>query len=272
MKSHLSGFAVFGPDATPPQQHIFELYHENSKLRPGIAPPRPEVFAAPQSKPRSVKPNRYPHAQVFRLPSFDDADWISLSWLGLISKRRSYRQFETRALPLTSLAAILHSAYGVTRASPNIAANDHERRHSPSAGALFPLEIYAALNYTDTPPPGLYHYSSGDHALAQLAALDPAKVLQRSCLDGATIGSAPLILIIAAAFGQTTAKYGDRGYRYILLEAGHVAQTITLAAVSLGLATLPIGGFNDDKINAWIGLDGVNEAVCYMIGIGEPVT
>lgn len=263
MKSYLSGIKVFGPGADSAPQRLFELYHENSKLRPNSNPVLPTAFSLGKVSPAPVQRRRYPHTPSFALPFWEQADWKPASLAQWAVKRRTHRAFESRPLPMTSLAALLYCAYG-------LAEGQIQRRPAPSAGALFPLEIYAALNYSTTPPPGLYHYAAGDHALAQLGTEEPAKLLAESFLEGADISTAPVIVVIAAAFGRTTAKYGDRGYRYILLEAGHVAQNIALAAVSLGLATFPIGGFYDDKINAWLGLDGVNEAVCYMIGIGAP--
>lgn len=264
MKSHLSGFRVFGSGADSVPQRLFELYHENSKLRPNLTPQVPRVFAPGQENPAPVQPKKYPNAPSFALPPWEQADFEPASLVQCVTNRRTHRKFESRPLPVASLAALLHCAYGLTN-------RQHQRHQVPSAGALFPLEIYTALNYSMTPPPGLYHYSPGDHALGQLNANEPARMLAHSFLEGADISAAPLIVVIAAAFGRTTAKYGDRGYRYILLEAGHVAQNIALAAVALDLATFPVGGFYDDKVNAWLGLDGVNEAACYMIGIGAPI-
>lgn len=234
-------------------------------------PPRPETFAMQQSETLPLRTNRYPHARLFPLPPPSHANWSSLSWLDLVAKRRTCRRFKDLGLPAASLGAILYSAYGLMAPLPCSDGGDLVRRPSPSAGATYPLEIYVALNHSDDPPSGLYHYSSSDHALAQLSTHSPAQSLERMCLQGESVSSAPLVMIISAVFGRTTAKYGDRGYRYILLEAGHVAQTIALAAASLGLNTLPIGGFVDDKIDAWIGLDGVNQSACYLIGVGEPV-
>lgn len=264
MKSHLSGFRVFGPGTDSAPQRLFELYHENSKLRPNPTPVLPRAFALGEVNPTPIQRKRYPHAPSFALPPWEQADWDPASLAQLIARRQTHRRFESRALPVTSLAALLHCAYG-------FADSPHQHRHAPSAGALFPLEIYTALNYSATLPPGLYHYGPSDHSLAQLDANEPTKMLAQSSLEGADISTAPLVVVIAAVFGKTTAKYGDRGYRYILLEAGHVAQDIALAAVALGLATFPVGGFYDDKVNAWLGLDGVNEAACYMMGIGVPI-
>ena len=263
MKSQLSGSKIFGSGADSAPQRLFELYHENSKLRPNLSPQSPKAFALDELHPTPVNANKYPHAPSFALPTWAQAEWGAESLPGLVAKRRTHRKFESRALPQASLAALLHCAYGVADCPL-------ERRHVPSAGALFPLEIYIALNYSMTPPAGLYHYSPSDHALAQLNNTVPTKILAQSLPEGADISAAPMVVVITAGFGKTTAKYGDRGYRYILLEAGHVAQNISLTAVALGLATFPVGGFYDDKINAWLGLDGVNQAACYLIGIGHP--
>lgn len=263
MKSHLLGFGVFGPDADTAPQRLSELFHENTKLRSPFAPELPVALASAPPGPAAQRHKRFPQAPSFALPPWEQAGWATTNLAHLIAQRRTFRNLRAQALPHASLSALLHCANGLALGQPH-------RRAVPSAGALFPLEIYVAANACPPLPPGLYHYGPGDHALAQLDTRPPAPLLKQGCLDGGDLSAAPVVLLIAAVLGRTTAKYGDRGYRYILLEAGHMAQNIALAATALGLATFPVGGFLDDPINAWLGVDGVNEVACYLIGIGTP--
>ena len=265
MKTRLSGFPVFLPDEPQDQSELHELFHENTKLRPGIVPESPKR-PLPPPQPRSTR-LRFPNAPITPLPPPEAAPWREVSWMDLVSRRRTNRNFKPSSLGMESISAMLHCAYrSITRHQPSDLSHT---RPSPSAGALYPLEVYVAINHSDTSGFGLYHYDADRHRIARLSDDLPSGILQEICLDGAALHDAALVLIVTARFGYTTSKYGDRGYRYVLLEAGHVAQTVMLTATALGLASFPVGGFIDDRVNEWLGVDGVNEATCYMIGVGE---
>ena len=142
------------------------------------------------------------------------------------------------------------------------------RRAAPSGGALYPLETYAvALNVT-TLSPGIFHYRNLDHALERIgpAALDDV----RAFLPPKLLDDRPAVLLaLSAVFARTQMKYLERGYRFALLEAGHIDQNLLLVATALGLSAVPVGGFWDEPFNEFLGLDPDEEAVVYSVLVGE---
>ncbi len=185
----------------------------------------------------------------------------------LAQARRSQRAFADTPMSLTTCAGLLRSAYaalGPTTASGNKVL----RRPVPSAGALYPLEVYALVRNVTGLAAGIYHYDAIGDDLEVLGgdtwqASGPETFLTWDC-----VATAPLIVCLGAEFARTQNKYGARGYRFVLFEAGHVVQNLCLAAQEQGLGSLCMGGFYDEKLNQMIGLDGAAEAVIYTIAIG----
>jgi SagB-type dehydrogenase family enzyme len=185
-----------------------------------------------------------------------------------IEARRSCRKFAQRTMPFDKLGRIFHSAYGITGLR-------HENgsswatwgRATPSAGGLYPLELYAAIRKTDTVPDGVYHYNPIEQRLERLTCCAVSDI-NRCLVFPDFVENANIVLMISGAFGETLKKYGPRGYRYVMLEAGHCAQNLCLLAVESGLATVCLGGFNDRAINKTLGFDVQKEAVLYFMGIG----
>ena len=139
----------------------------------------------------------------------------------------------------------------------------------PSGGALYPLEVYVAALRVGGLAPGLYHFDPLRVGLETVRSpVDPAEVAALSTYPQIVSGSAALFLV-AAVFGRTRFKYGLRAYRFALLEAGHLAQNVLLAATGLELAAVPIGGFYDRRTDEFMGLDGVNEATVYTLAVGR---
>ena len=142
-------------------------------------------------------------------------------------------------------------------------------RAVPSGGALYPLELYVAAFRIEGLEPGLYHFDPLAPALAvvhdSLAADDVSSL---STYPEIVAGSAA-VMFIAAVFGRTRFKYGVRGYRFALLEAGHVAQNVLLAATAFGLGAVPLGGYYDRLTDEFLGLDGVNESTLYTVAVGS---
>ena len=142
-------------------------------------------------------------------------------------------------------------------------------RSVPSAGGLYPLELYASLHSVSEVPDGLYHYNVLDHALERLRApLDP-HMLAEAVIPAPFLVNANVLVFISAVFDRTLGKYGARGYRYILLEAGHAAQNLCLVAAERGLASLCVGGFMDARLNGLLELDPRLEATVYCVGLGH---
>jgi len=142
-------------------------------------------------------------------------------------------------------------------------------RSAPSAGALYPIEIYPVVNRVTGLEPGIYHYNVRDHALELLKGGDYRGQLIRYCLGQEMPGTANVVLILTAIFHRTRWKYRERAYRYVMLEAGHIGQNIYLAATAMGMGACAIGAFLDDPINRLLEVDGVREAVVYLLTVGR---
>jgi SagB-type dehydrogenase family enzyme len=187
-----------------------------------------------------------------------------------VARRRSQRSFGDDALAVDELAALLEAGYGVTGGLESPGGDQTlPVRAVPSGGALYPLELYvAALRVTDVEP-GLYHFDPLRRCLEALrTGLEPEEVAALSTYPEIVSASGALILA-AAIFGRTRFKYGLRGYRFALLEAGHIAQNVVLAATALELGAVPLGGFYDRLTDEFLGLDGVNESTVYTIAVGK---
>jgi SagB-type dehydrogenase family enzyme len=140
----------------------------------------------------------------------------------------------------------LWSAQGIT--------NRDGLRTAPSAGALYPLEIYLVAGSVNDLPGGIWHYLPDNHRLEHLSDTDVQPTLAHATLDQAWIREAAAVVVFTAVFGRTTRKYGKRGIRYVHIEAGHAAENLFLQAVSLGLNTVVVGAFQDDAIRNTLGL------------------
>lgn len=185
-----------------------------------------------------------------------------------LAARRSCRCYAARALGAQVLSGLLAGAYGVL---PTPAQGEERvvlRRPVPSAGALYPLELYVCLARIDGVPDGVYRYQPLHHRLEPVRPSPTGAELDELLLAQAYVAQANVLLFVAAGFGRTLDKYGPRGYRYLLLEGGHVVQALCLLAHEHGLASLCIGGFRDSRVNRWLGLDEVHQAVIYAAAIG----
>jgi SagB-type dehydrogenase family enzyme len=186
-----------------------------------------------------------------------------------IRERRSCRAFADRSMPLAWLAGILADAYSVTGLTDGPEGRPMYTRPVPSAGALYPLEIYIATRSVDGLGDGLHHYHALEHALEPMKTGPVLKELGDLLLGQYFLEAANVAVIVTAVFQRTLKKYGPRGYRYVLYEAGHAAQNICLLATELKLGTICTGGFYDGRLNRYLELDGTNEAVLYLVGIGH---
>jgi Nitroreductase len=180
-----------------------------------------------------------------------------------IKKRRSVRSYSKKALTLPQLSQLLFSAQGITGS-----ASGYELRAAPSAGALYPIEVYLVVNNVEELSRGIYHYSVQKHALELLKEGDFRKEITNAGLGQDMLGDANVTFVLSAVFERTQRKYKDRSLRYIYVEAGHISQNISLQAVSLGLGSVCVGAFYDDQVNRLIGLDGNTESAIYLQAVG----
>jgi SagB-type dehydrogenase family enzyme len=177
-----------------------------------------------------------------------------------ISERRSIRAFADEALTLADVSQLLWAAQGIT--------DPAGYRTAPSAGALYPLEVYLVSGKVASLPAGIYRYRPHGHELMKLLDGDRRSDLCSAALSQTAIKQAPVSIVVTAVYERTTQKYRDRGIRYVHLEAGHAAQNVCLEAVSLDLGTVVIGAFQDDDIKKLLPL-GPSEEPLYLIPVGK---
>ena len=182
----------------------------------------------------------------------------------VVAARRSRRSFRDQPVSLEQLSILLQMGYGVTGRGPG----EVRFRSVPSGGALYPLDIYVAAAAVTELDARLHHF---DPLRACLEVLGP---VGRSQLEPLTpypnvVAASSAVVFITATFWRSRFKYGQRGYRFALLEAGHVAQNLLLAATALGLASVPLGGFFDRQVNELLEVDGLHEAALYLIPVGH---
>ena len=196
--------------------------------------------------------------ETILLPQAKTSGDISLE--EAILKRRSHRNFTNKPLTLDQVSQILWSAQGVT---------DKKKGHrsTPSAGAAYPLEIYIVIgkNKVKGLKTGVYHYLPFNHSLVCLKDKDISIRLMLACYGQFWVKTAAVNLIISADYKKVTRKYCQRGIKYAYIEVGHVGQNVCLQAESLGLETVTIGAFSDNKVKKVLGID---EEPLYIMPIG----
>ena len=184
-----------------------------------------------------------------------------------LANRRSHRNFRDKAISADQLSQILWAAYGITSPMPDVPHLRGGLRTTPSAGALYPLEIYVIIGNVEEMAPGIYKYISDGHKLIKVAEGDVRHELSEAALGQRMIREAPVSVLYSAVFSRMTARYGERGIRYTYIELGHSAQNIYLQAEALGLGTVAVGAFNDDKIKQILNLPADEEPL-YIMPIG----
>ncbi len=251
----------------PGDEHLlWELFHENSKTgRYDIFPPDEVVVAYMQSLYDALPFGSYP---LIELPTTRTA--LNLSLEQAILSRETARAMEPCPLSLESLGTLLYYAYGVTRDNKNTIF-PRPFRTVPSGGGLFPLEIFFYTAHVPELAAGLYHFNPAEHHLRLLREGDLRADIASALVQKNIAYDASVIFFITALFERTIFKYGDRGYRFIFLEAGHAAQNINLVAGALGLGVVNVGGYFDRDIDRFLHIDGVTHSTIYMNAIGRSV-
>lgn len=239
-----------------------EAFHEASRLYPNVAPGRlASLLALAASSELQQTSERSSRTHAHR--SGVDLPVVALPSTSLrraIAGRASSLPEHRRPVPLDELAALLVSAYGTRTRDPGLL-----RRPVPSGGALYPLELYVLPLAVPRLDASAFHYDPFRHRLERLRPLgDVAAAL----VDPAVASRAAAVIAITGMVWRARFKYGARGYRFALLEAGHVAQNMALAAAALGVGCLPLGGFFDRDVDRLVGADGLDETTLYLLAIG----
>jgi SagB-type dehydrogenase family enzyme len=215
-----------------------------------------------ENKPETYK--EYADSKQVELPPFDSIKTSDV--MDALKERRSIRHYSGKPLSLEELSYLLWASCGIQRVE-----RGNAFRTAPSAGALYPIETYVLVDAVDGVEPGAYHYSVRTHRLEQLRTgnlghdIVLAALNQKMCIEAAAV------FIWTAVFRRSKWKYKERAYRYIYLDAGHIAGNLTLAATAVGLGTCQIGAIFDDEVNAIIGVDGQEESAIYLSLVGHPI-
>jgi SagB-type dehydrogenase family enzyme len=236
---------------------IGERFHKETSLTwQGVVGDR---FRTKPKEPPQYKV--YPGATKVELPK---PEYTGMTVEEALKKRRSIRNYSTRPISKAQLSQLLFAAQGVTEKIYGKAF-----RTAPSAGALYPFEVYIIANNVQDLPRGVYHYSVLDHTLELVKSGDFRGQVVEAGLSQQMLGEAGVTFILSAIFDRVRCKYGERGCRYVYMEAGHISQNIYLQAVSLGLGSVCVGAFSDEKVNKLIDVDGWKEAVIYLHSVGS---
>ena len=178
---------------------------------------------------------------VMKLPQPKTKGTVSVEQA--IKQRRTVRAFMPRALDLNQLSQLLWAAHGITE-------NTGFKRAAPSAGALYPMDIYVVVGQNSVAQieAGIYHYEPKGHLLSLVEKSDFRNAIVRASLSQAWMAKAPISFIITAEYKRVTVKYGKRGVRYAMIEAGHIGQNLFLQAGALGFKAGIVGAFHDKEL------------------------
>jgi SagB-type dehydrogenase family enzyme len=257
----LVGRGLRQPPQIPAGSDVGVIYHQWSK--PGII----DVLGTVENwggQPPLYK--QYPRAPAIALPP-PDLENGGLPTEHAIVRRRSTRDYSGRSLSLAELSRMLFLGSG-------IATDQWGQKHrtAPSSGALYPIEIYPVVHSVSGLERGVYHYGFERHELRLVNPGDwRARVVEQG-IGQAFLGEANVVVFLTMILQRMRFKYQDRAYRYGLIEAGHIGENLYLAATSMGLGACAVGAFMDDDMNALLGVDGVEEAIVYMLALGKPRT
>ena len=204
----------------------------------------------------------YPACKTVQLPS--QLQEGSLRFTEVLQRRKSIRAFSAQPLSKVDLSFLLWASTGIQRIEQG-----YEFRTAPSAGALYPIETYIAANNLEDLENGIYHYNIRNHLLEEIKTGNFGDDLAHAALDQKMCAAAPVVFVWTAFFRRSKWKYAQRAYRYIYLDAGHIAQNLALAAASITCGSCQVGAFFDDEINSIVGVDGTEESSICLSVVGR---
>lgn len=183
-------------------------------------------------------------SEIISLPAPHDNSQTSIEQA--LQQRRSIRTYSDTPLTLADVSQLLWAAQGIS--------HGERFRTAPSAGALYPLEVYLVAGNVDGLSEGVYKYRPHQHELLKVMDGDKRRELAAAALGQRYVRDGAAVIVIAAVYERTTQKYGQRGIRYVYIEVGHAAQNIYLQAVALNAGTVFVGAFHDDEVKRVLSL------------------
>jgi SagB-type dehydrogenase family enzyme len=233
------------------------IYHQHSSMGPEtqfrLTLPEVEAFTL------NLDYKVYPGAA--RIP-LSHPEPVAVGLENAIRRRHSERSFSPQPVSLDTLAKLLELGCGVTKEQ------QVPRRAAPSPGGLYAVETYALAFSVEGLSRAIYHYAVLDHALELVRPVPGPEVLQPFLPPVLSKAEPAVVLALSVIFPRVQTKYLERGYRFALLEAGHIAQNFLLTATALNLSAVPVGGFWDEPLNSLMGFESTTEALVYFVFIG----
>jgi SagB-type dehydrogenase family enzyme len=250
---------------------ISEVFNENVKLHPStIHAVLPSAqFSDPELLAMTKGYKNYPHVTKIELPTPKEMMGDARTFNDVVTSRKSVKNFGEEPLSLPELSKILWLSYGTTGKVDEHGVGNRLQRVVPSAGGLYPAEVYLGVRNVKGLDQGIYHYNVPNHDLELLKSGDPTELLSEVCCSQPYVPKTGVVLLISAVLARTKSKYGERGYRYALLDIGHLGQNIYLTCTALELAVMTTCGFFDDLGNELLKLDGLDETLMYVAFIGK---
>ncbi len=205
----------------------------------------------------------YPDKPKIELPKQNNIKTETLNHA--ILNRRSIRDFSKKPLSKEQLSYLIWASTGLQRKERGF-----EYRTAPSAGALYPIETYVVINNVKNIAQGVYHYNIESNHLEEIKKGDHRSAIAEAALNQPMCYHAAAVFIWTAIFNRSKCKYGQRAYRYIYLDAGHIAENLALSATSINLGTCQVAALYDDEVNQIIDIDGITESTIYLSVVGVP--
>lgn len=239
--------------------HLYEIYHENSKLN-SVSSSRTLTSEEIYSTSRPVRASVGASRSIAVSEGQGEFDQ-------LLASRRSSRDLQA-SIAYADLVALLWSSAATTGTLQEGDGPVFALRATPSAGGLHPIDVYVIANRVEGIDRGVYYFHPFKEELQLLGRADASRMAGDGFFFQEFIAEAAAIFLLVANFQRTTWKYGERGYRLCLLDAGHLAQNLVLKAIDLGCRCVPIAGFHDALLAAELGIDGVTEALVHSVLVG----
>ncbi len=187
----------------------------------------------------------------------------TLNFFEILARRRSRREYRKKPITLKEISLLCFAAQGITGRI-----DGYFLRTAPSAGALYPVETYIAINFSEEIPPGIYHLEVRSFSLELLKEGYFGDILKDLALGQSFLATASAVFIWSAVLGRTLSRYRSRGLRYIFMDVAHICQNLLLACEALGLKACPVGAFFDQEFNEFLELDE-GESIIYLTATGK---
>jgi SagB-type dehydrogenase family enzyme len=258
-------------DKTNLNETLWQLFHINASC---IRAKR-YLLNYPSNQPSRKKSSIIPYINFPLIRLYPPRKNINTTLTHALTQRKTTYTIKNEKLTISEISDLLHYSYSINNETESSSSRETYNT-SPSAGGIHPIEIFFNIPNERTDENsinhGIYYYNPKLNELRHIINQNCNKRIFDMFMQPELASNSSVQIFIVANFSETTIKYGDRGYKFAILEAGHIAQNFNLVATALGLASINIGGYYEDEINELLGFDGVMQSVVYSILIGKEIT